>query len=38
MASGRQLKRLLAELVPDRTWLADLAELRPLLLEALPHR
>jgi len=30
--TGRQLKRLLAELVPDRAWAADLAELRALLL------
>jgi hypothetical protein len=32
MASGRQVKRLLAELAPDGAWAGDLAELRALLV------
>lgn len=32
MTTGSRVKRLLAGLVPDRAWAADLAELRALLL------
>lgn len=32
MASGREIKALLAELVPDPDWADDLAGLRALLL------
>ena len=32
MTSGEPAKRLLAELLPDRAWAGELAELRGLLL------